>query len=295
MLLDSRQHQRSGIEVMAEQYSLAQQEPPTHKIAPSSKLCSEIEEALAATGFRRRPESDGARQADAPQSCRKKLLALAARSPRKLTGDSGLHHPLGLLLDKFRTAEAAWLQQKAELRRGIEAQKKRADRAELELNKLLPLHQARGQEVKGLRAALRQRTQQNTQLETQNARLQQSEGQACTQVADQLASLAATTTSQATGTMLDDAAERDSLAEKLQKSGLHAEEAACQSQEQQTRIQLLQDKVEILQQARQAAVEQAGEAAREAEGLRASARQHAWSQRLLDTLLSDQLQQNQQR
>ncbi|KAK9868280.1 hypothetical protein WJX84_000974 [Apatococcus fuscideae] len=279
MLLDSRQHQRSGIEVMAEQYSLAQQEPPTHKIAPSSKLCSEIEEALAATGFRRRPESDGA-QADAPQSCRKKLLALAARSPRKLTGDSGLHHPLGLLLDKFRTAEAAWLQQKAELRRGIEAQKKRADRAELELNKLLPLHQARGQEVKGLRAALRQRTQQNTQLETQNARLQQSEGQACTQVADQLASLAA---------------ERDSLAEKLQKSGLHAEEAACQSQEQQTRIQLLQDKVEILQQARQAAVEQAGEAAREAEGLRASARQHAWSQRLLDTLLSDQLQQNQQR
>ena len=48
----------------------------------------------------------------------------------------GLHHPLGLLLDKFRSAEAAWLQQKAELRRAMEGHKKRADKAELELSKL---------------------------------------------------------------------------------------------------------------------------------------------------------------
>lgn len=53
--------------------------------------------------------------------------------------------------------------------------------------------------------------------------------------------------------------------------------------------------LEILQHARQAAVDQASEAAREAEELRASARQHAWAQRLLNTLLADQLQQNQDR
>lgn len=52
-----------------------------------------------------------------------------------------------------------------------------------------PLHHARGQEVKGLRAALKQRTQQTSQLEAENARLQQLEGQARTQLADQLAGL----------------------------------------------------------------------------------------------------------
>ena len=49
----------------------------------------------------------------------------------------------------------------------------------------------------------------------------------------------------------------------------------------------------ILQLAHKAAVQQAGEAAEEAAGLRASAQQHAWAQRLLNTLLSEQLQQNQ--
>lgn len=53
--------------------------------------------------------------------------------------------------------------------------------------------------------------------------------------------------------------------------------------------------LEILQHARRAAVEQASKAARQAEELRASARQHAWAQRLLDTLLADQLQHNQDR
>lgn len=52
-----------------------------------------------------------------------------------------------------------------------------------------PLHHARGQEVKGLRAALKQRTQQTAQLEAENARLQQLEGQARAQLADQLAGL----------------------------------------------------------------------------------------------------------
>ena len=52
--------------------------------------------------------------------------------------------------------------------------------------------------------------------------------------------------------------------------------------------------MEILQSARQAAVDQAGEAARKAEGLQASARQHAWGQRLFDTLLTDQLHRNQE-
>ena len=50
-----------------------------------------------------------------------------------------------------------------------------------------------------------------------------------------------------------------------------------------------------MQHARQAAVDQASGAAREAEELRASARQHAWAQRLLDTLLADQLQHNHNR
>ena len=52
-----------------------------------------------------------------------------------------------------------------------------------------PLHHARGQEIKGLRAALKQRTQQTAQLEAENARLQQLEGQARTRLADQLAGL----------------------------------------------------------------------------------------------------------
>lgn len=52
-----------------------------------------------------------------------------------------------------------------------------------------PLHQARGQEVKGLRAALRQRTQQTSNLEAEITRLQQLEGQAHSQLADGLAAL----------------------------------------------------------------------------------------------------------
>ena len=52
-----------------------------------------------------------------------------------------------------------------------------------------PLHQARGQEVKGLRAALRQRTQQTSNLEAEITRLQQLEGQARSQLADGLAAL----------------------------------------------------------------------------------------------------------
>ncbi len=53
--------------------------------------------------------------------------------------------------------------------------------------------------------------------------------------------------------------------------------------------------MQILQQARQAAVEQAGEAARDTAELRASARQLTWGQGLLDSLLSDQLKQNSER
>ena len=70
-----------------------------------------------------------------PARC-KKGLSQAARSPGKLKGSSGLHHPLGLLLDKFRSAEASWLKQRAELRHAMEGHKRRADKAELELSKL---------------------------------------------------------------------------------------------------------------------------------------------------------------
>lgn len=67
---------------------------------------------------------------------RKKGLSQAACSLGKPKGSTGLHHPLGLLLDELRSAEASWLQQKAELRRAMESHKKRADKAEFELNKL---------------------------------------------------------------------------------------------------------------------------------------------------------------
>ncbi len=71
---------------------------------------------------------------------RKKAALHAARSPGKLESKAGLHHPLGLMLDKFRTAETMWVQQKAELRRAMESHKKRADKAEMELKKLQVNH-----------------------------------------------------------------------------------------------------------------------------------------------------------
>ena len=77
------------------------------------------------------------RSAESAQPARcKQGLSQAARSPGKLKGSNGLHHPLGLLLDKFRSAEASWLKQRAELRRAMEGHKRRADKAELELSKL---------------------------------------------------------------------------------------------------------------------------------------------------------------
>ncbi|KAK9841333.1 hypothetical protein WJX74_004053 [Apatococcus lobatus] len=250
-------------------------------VLSSSELCSEIEEALTASGFRRDPVASEKTATEGAQPTRRKQgLSQAARGPDKLKGSGSLQHPLGLLLDKFRSAEAAWLQQKAGLRRAMEGHKKRADKAELELGKLQPLHQARGQEVKGLRAALRQRTQQTSNLEAENARLQQLEGQARSQLAVQLAALTA---------------EREQLQEALHRMEQQLQESAGSSRELQTENQLLQDKVEILQHARQAAVAQAGQAAKEAEGLQASARQHAWGQCLLGTLLTDQLHHNQER
>ncbi|KAK9841334.1 hypothetical protein WJX74_004053 [Apatococcus lobatus] len=228
-------------------------------VLSSSELCSEIEEALTASGFRRDPVASEKTATEGAQPTRRKQgLSQAARGPDKLKGSGSLQHPLGLLLDKFRSAEAAWLQQKAGLRRAMEGHKKRADKAELELGKLQDSHYTR----------------------LEDRRLQQLEGQARSQLAVQLAALTA---------------EREQLQEALHRMEQQLQESAGSSRELQTENQLLQDKVEILQHARQAAVAQAGQAAKEAEGLQASARQHAWGQCLLGTLLTDQLHHNQER
>ncbi|KAK9809852.1 hypothetical protein WJX72_000371 [[Myrmecia] bisecta] len=70
------------------------------------------------------------------------------------------HSPLALMLARLRDAEERWLTEKAELRREAESQRKRAHKAELELQQLKGLYKHRGTEMKAVMAALRRRDEE---------------------------------------------------------------------------------------------------------------------------------------
>lgn len=97
----------------------------------------------------------------------------SAYSPRHNTADMDAQHtPLAYMIAQYKEAEAAWNNEKARLRREAAAERKRANKYELDFKKLSALHDHKVMDIKALKAALKNR---DTQLGAAQERIKELE------------------------------------------------------------------------------------------------------------------------
>ncbi|KAL0056376.1 hypothetical protein WJX82_010684 [Trebouxia sp. C0006] len=99
------------------------------------------------------------------------------------------YSPVAAMLDRFKTAEAAWNQEKAQYRHEAEVQRKKANKLQFEFEKLQTAHRHQSSELKAMMTALKSRDGQLATAQRQLQGLQEADANDKQSLADVIATL----------------------------------------------------------------------------------------------------------
>ncbi|MEW5306660.1 MAG: hypothetical protein WDW36_009111 [Sanguina aurantia] len=187
------------------------------------------------------------------------------------------HTPLSSVLSQYKEAETVWAQEKGRLRREALAERKRANKNDLELQRLSRLTEHKSLDIKALKIALRNR---DVQLEDSHAGVKALED--ALSRTQQEASLALSSLS----------AERDDLKALLLAALQRLEAVDGVVQRADVSTAMMEQKVRGLEEERLQALEAAARARAEVSELTENRRKLQWQSKLLEKMSEVQLKHN---
>ncbi|KAF5835844.1 hypothetical protein DUNSADRAFT_6831 [Dunaliella salina] len=187
------------------------------------------------------------------------------------------HTPLAAVLQQYKEAEVAWAHDKAQLRKEAVEQRRRANKADAELQRVHRMSEHKAMDIKALKSALKHRDEHLADAEE---RLRESER------------ILSRSTEEANAKIAAIAAERDDLRTLLVATLQRLEAVDEAVHRTDLSSAMMEEKMRALEEERLAALESAARARAEVAELTESRRKLEWQSRLLEKMSEVQLKHN---